>query len=560
MNQIEHFILRTAYIFIVPLFFLSTSVIAQTEDDTLLNLKSKVKESKSDSALIQNKIALVEYVLNRDIDTTRILINEVLTKLEGIEQKNSYYNSKKAEAINYLAIIEAKQSFSESALSNYLKALAIAEKIDDSIVLGLTIHNLGMFYQRQKEFDKAKAFLKKAIIIKEAIDLDSDDIALSYNMLGVSHFYKKEYDSAYTSYNRAKQLYKTKLGKTKVNGNLALLYYTSKQFDKAINTFQENIEIFKDLGILNELSIAYQNLAASYNGLKEYDKAITILDSAIRISKEIKHKERLSQQFASRSAAYSNKGNYEKALEDYKLYKAYHDSLNSIEKAKRITELELNYQFEKKTLKKELALQNEKVKKQWYLALLILFIASAITIFILIRKNVKHRLNLSARELENEQLQRKTTEQILQIKDAELKNESLNSQIKQEFQESFINQLKSILSIPSDEERVKAIKSLLVSLKSKNSDFDTSLSLSEYLDKVSPEFKVKLNTHFPFFKEKEKKLLYLMKLGLSTNEMKDLQNVSLATVKSTRYRIRKKLGIESDIDIIGYIEHYKEVE
>ena len=560
MNQIEHFTLKTAYALFLSLLLLSTSVIAQTEDKTLVNLKLEIQESKSDSALIQNKIALVEYVLNRDIDTARILVNEVLTKLEGIEGNDPYFSSKKAEAINYLAIIDAKQSLTENALSNYLKALEIAEKIDDSTVLGLTIHNLGMFYRRQKEYEKAKSFLKKAIVIKEAIDLDSDDIALSYNMLGVTHFYKKEYDSAYIRYNKAKQLYKTKLGKTKVNGNLALLYYTSKQFDKAINTFQENIEIFKELGILNELSIAYQNLAASYNGLKEYDKAIMILDSAILISKEIKHKERLAQQFASRSAAYSNKGSYEKALEDYKLYKAYHDSLNSIEKAKRITELELNYQFEKETLKKELALQSEKVKKQWYLALLILFIASALTIFVLIRKNVRHRLNLSATELENEQLQRKTTEQILQIKDAELKNESLNSQIKQEFQENFINQLKSILSIPSDEERVKAIKSLLVSLKSKNSDFDTSQSLTEYLDKVSPEFKIKLNSYFPFFKEKEKRLLYLMKLGLSTNEIKDLQNVSLATVKSTRYRIRKKLSIESDVDIIGYIEHYKEAE
>ena len=47
-----------------------------------------------------------------------------------------------------------------------------------------------------------------------------------------------------------------------------------------------------------------------------------------------------------------------------------------------------------------------------------------------------------------------------------------------------------------------------------------------------------------------------MKLGLSTNEIKDLQNTSLASVKSIRYRIRKKLEIDSEADIIAHIEQY----
>ncbi|WP_165389058.1 tetratricopeptide repeat protein [Aquimarina brevivitae] len=549
--------MKTPYKLILFFFLFTIALSSQTEESSLADLKRKVAESESDSAFVAHKIALIKYVLNRDIDTTRVLVNEVLTDLENIDNSTSpFYYSKRVEAINYLAIVDAKQSFAEKALSNYLKALEMAEKIEDSIVLGFTIHNLGMFYRRQKEYNKAKVYLKKAIAIKEAIYQDSDDIALSYNMLGVTHFYKKEFDSALTRYSKAKQLYKTKLGKTKVNGNLALLYYSSKQYDKAINTFQENAEIFKELGILSELSITYQNLAASYNGLKNYHNAILILDSAIALSKRIKHKERLVQQYASRSSAHSNNGNYELALRDYKMHKAYYDSINDIDRAKRITALELNYQFEKEKLQSDLALQNEKTKQRWYLVLLLLSVLSALIIFWLIRKNTRQRLDLSNERLQNERLEKETTRRELELKESELKNESLSNQVKHEFQEQIAVQLQEIIKLNDDHAKTKAIKSLLASLKSTTTKNTVSTNLSAFIEKVSPEFKIKLSTDFSFLNDKEIKYLYLMKMGLSNYEIKDVLNTTLASVKSTRYRIRKKLKVDSDQDIIQYIEQY----
>ena len=541
---------------LVIVFTISFSSHAQTEYNTISKLNSQVKEATTDSVRIIYQMDLVKYVLNRDMDTAKIVVKDVLATIEKNQTNDLYFKTKKAIALNYLAIIDAKQSFSEKALINYLKALEIAEETKDSLVLGLTIHNMGMFYRRLKQYDKAKEYLNRAIVIRESIEGEPDDIAMTYNMLGVTHFYEKQYDSALVKYNKAKKLYSSRLGKTKVNGNIALLYYSSGQFNKAISVFQENVEIFKELGILNELTITYQNLAASYNGVKAYDKTIATFDSAIAISKKLNHKERLRQQYKSRSSAYVNIKDYEKALKDYELFKIYNDSLNNIDEAKRITELELNYKFEKERIEKELAIQNEKAKKQWYLAMLILFMVLTTIIFLLIKKNIKNRLDLASRELENEQLQRKTTEQILQIKDAELKNETLNSQIRQEYHELFINELKSILKLNSEVERTQAIKSLLLSLKSKSTDFTATQGLINYLDKVSPDFKIKLKKYFSFLNEKERNILYLMKLGLSTNEIKDVQNISLASVKSIRYRIRKKLGIESDDNIIGYIEQY----
>lgn len=533
----------------------STVAVAQTKDYVSVELLSNIQQAKSDSLRLHYKIELAKHLLNKDIDTSRIILDDVLHALDKISRPSLYLKSNKADALNYLGIINAKQGLSEEALATYLQALELSETIKDSSMIGLTIHNLGMFYRRQHEYKKAIDYLQKAIRIRHKINEKTNEIGMSYNMLGVTYFYTQQYDSALINYKKAETLYSTKLDKSKVKGNLALLYYTIKDYDKAILVFKENIKTFTELQIINEMSISYKNLATCYYDMGLYDQAIVQLDSAIANAKKVKHKDLLQKEYLNRSLAYQSQGNYKKALEDYSLYKTYNDSLNNTEEAKRITALELNYKFEKEKLQADFNLENERSKKQLYLILFVLSVVSAISIFLLVRKNTKYQLALSQRKLEEENLQRKNAEQILQLKEAELKTEFLNNKIKQEVQGYFETELKTILKL-EEAERTKAIKSLLLSLKSKNSDYAPSQNLAEYIDNVSNDFKLIIKEHFPFFNEKEKKLLYLMKLGLSTNEIKDLQNTSLASVKSIRYRIRKKLEIDSEADIIAHIEQY----
>ncbi|GAA4290121.1 hypothetical protein GCM10023163_03120 [Aestuariibaculum suncheonense] len=513
-------------------------------------------ETASDSVRINSQIKLVKYLLNRNIDSAKVLANDVLKKLEEDNYSSLSFRCNKAEIINYLGIIDAKQGKMEKALSKYLRALNISRDVKDSTLTGLTLHNLGMFYRRQNQYQKAKQYFNEAIAIKESINDEPDNIAMSYNMLGVTYFYEKQYDSALVNYIKAKNLYTTELGRTKVNGNMALLFSSLKEFKKAINVFQENIRIFERLGVQNELSTAYLNLAASYNGIGDFKSAISRLDSAISISKKRGYKELLQKQYLCRSLAQKSLNNFEQALNDYTTYKLYNDSLNDINQAKRITTLEITNKFEREKLQSELELQAERVEKRWYFSLLIVTLALGTCIFVLIRKNTKIQLAITARKLQNEELQRKTTEQILEFKEAELKNEFLKSQIRQEYQVVLVNELKNILNIEQQQCRDKAIKSLIASLHSKKIDNQTDNSLNAYLDKVSPDFRIKLNNHFLILNEKEKNLLCLMKLGLSTNEIKDLQNISLASVKSTRYRIRKKLQINSEDDIVAWIDDF----
>ena len=551
----KNHLLKTILTYIIAL-LVSCTVCSQSHDSLVGDLKYKIQKATTDSARIGYKIELVKQMHRFDVDTSRLIIKDVLHFLETKNDKGYYYRKSEAEALNYLGILDSKQSNAEDALVNYLKALDISESIQDSISIGLTLHNLGMFYRRQKEFEKAKRYLKRAIAIKKK-GTDVNDLALSYQMLGVVYYANKQNDSALFHVLKAKSLPCSKERLAKANGSLAAIYYSNKEFNKSIAIYKENVGLSKGFQDQNELSISYLNVAVLYNALKEYDQALPYLDSAIAVAKTLKHKEHLVRQYYSRSNLNETRKDYEQALQDYKIYKAYNDSINDIEKAKRITALELNYKFEKEKQADQLQLENETAKKQLYLILFAIALVLGSIIFWLTRKNAKHRLALSKNKLEQEQLEKVKAELALVTREKELTKAVVDNSLRQEILNKTLGEIREIIQLENEKERIMALHSLSASLLSEKATKKTTTNLQSYLNKVSLDFKVILDKQYTQLKEKEKELLCLMTLGLNSTEISKLQNTTVSAIKSSRSRIRKKIGVDSKEDIIAYIKNEK---
>ncbi|GAA4276690.1 hypothetical protein GCM10022259_14140 [Aquimarina mytili] len=525
---------------------------SQSHDSLANILKHKIKIATTDSARIDYKIKLVKQMHWFDVDTSRIILNEVLAFLKD-NQEGYYYQKSNAEALNYLGILENKQGNAEKGLSNYLEALDISQSIKDSVTIGLALHNLGMFYRRQKEYKKSKQYFKEAIAIKEKLE-DVESLAVSHHMLAVTYYTNKQNDSSLIHVLKVKALPCSKNRIAKVNGGLAAIYYSNKEFDKAIAIYKENVGISKNIQDKSELSISYLNVAVLYNALKEYDKALPYLDSAITVAKKLKHKELLLKQYYSRSNLNETRKEYQQALQDYKIYKTYNDSVNNIEKAKRTTALELNYKFEKEKQADQLRLESETAKKRLYLILFAIAMVLGGIIFWLTRKNAKHRIALSKSKLQKEQLEKVKAELALVTKEKELKRVVVDNSIRQEVLNKTLGEIREIIKLENEKERVKALHSLSASLLSERATKKTTTDLQSYLNKVSLDFKVILDKQFPQLKEKEKELLCLMTLGLNSTEISKLQSTTVSAIKSSRSRIRKKIGVDSKKDIIEFIK------
>ena len=67
---------------------------------------------------------------------------------------------------------------------------------------------------------------------------------------------------------------------------------------------------------------------------------------------------------------------------------------------------------------------------------------------------------------------------------------------------------------------------------------------------------VKLTGAFPLLKKSDRKLCAYLKMGLSSKEMASLLNMSVRSIETARYRLRKKLGLEQGDNLTDFIQKF----
>ncbi len=543
---------RFFFIICVLLDFIGHS---QAHDSIAKAILQRIETTTNDSVRIDLEMELVDRTRLFDVDTSITIINHIIKTIDLNGYESYYFKQQKAKAFNYLGMFDLQQGNTEESLSHYLKALDVFESIKDSTGIGSTLHNLGMFYTTYEDYSKSKEYYRNAIVIWELIK-DVNNLGLSYQMLANTFYYDKQKDSSLIYINKAKALpTTTNRGKLYMNATIAAIYYSKEEYDKAIDIYKENLAICKTLNDKKELSTSHSNIAYVFNTLHNYEEALPHLDSAIFSAEKVRDVGLLVLHYRERSKLYTKQKKYAEALEDYKIYKRYFDSINDKEKAKRITALELNHKFEKEKLADQMALENEASKHKLYFLLFILTTVFGVVILWLFKKNSKQRLKLSKNKLEKEQFDKLKVELALLTREKELKRAVIENSLRQEVLHKTLESIKEIIKLEKPSERNKELKSLRATLLSEKTTKTTSESLKAYLDKVSMDFKVILDTKFNKLNEKEKEILCFMTLDLTAMQISELLNTSLSAIKSTRHRIRKKLLIDSNTDIIEFIKN-----
>lgn len=144
--------------------------------------------------------------------------------------------------------------------------------------------------------------------------------------------------------------------------------------------------------------------------------------------------------------------------------------------------------------------------------------------------------------------------QIVNQKDEELTETSLHLVKSHEYINSFVSKLttveNSVLENPND--AINQLSSLKIELLQSVDEvgwysFDLSFS------KVHKSFKRNLTEKHPNITPAELKLCSFIRLGMSNKEIASVLNQSPDSVKVSRYRIRKKIKIESGINLESYL-------
>lgn len=113
-----------------------------------------------------------------------------------------------------------------------------------------------------------------------------------------------------------------------------------------------------------------------------------------------------------------------------------------------------------------------------------------------------------------------------------------------------LNQLMRRVDVPAAQNELKKMIKQLEEDDQIDQEWD---QFAKHFDKVHSDFVVQLKTKHPDISANELKLCSFLRMNLSSKEIAQLLNISVRGVEISRYRLRKKLNLESGENLFDYL-------
>jgi serine phosphatase RsbU (regulator of sigma subunit)/Tfp pilus assembly protein PilF len=265
--------------------------------------------------------------------------------------------NKEAIAYNDVGYIYQSQGLVKKAIENYIKSLKILEELGDLASQAACLNNIGLLFDEQKEFSKALEYYNKSLTIKENLG-DEKAIAVSLNNIGSIYFSNGQYLEAKEYF--FKSLVKRK--KTLDNSgiaqcltNIAAIYKQQKDYDTSLEYLLQSKEIQIELNNKVGLASCLNSVGVIYRLKNDYQKAEEYLLESYNLSHSVGLPELIRESSISLSVLYQELKQFEKAFQLLKEYYQMTDSIENVQNSRKLMQVGMQYEFEKKITENELA-------------------------------------------------------------------------------------------------------------------------------------------------------------------------------------------------------------
>lgn len=554
---------RSYYLILLMFLFAMVTSFSQKKDSTLLALEHRLNTVTTDSLRVEALLSLGVYQLRRDFNRVEKYTNEINEILQKANQRYDT-NRQQAEVFQQLGILYRKRAQYGKSMRYYLDAQKIFLKYNDSLNLSSNYHNIGNVYKYQEEYRKSIIAFKKAITINKYLGIPKK-IGDNFNAIGSSYRRINKIDSASYYYEMAHIKYEEagyEEGKYRTLANKAQVLNIQKKYTEALALQLTYLTYVEEKEIKESIATAHYNLARTYNDLEQFEKAIYHVDQSIAIAKKEKMGRRLAVSYKRKSLSYYKMKQFEEALEYYRKYSKANDSVFNLQKAKEIREIELQYEFDQQKMqdsiqfaeeKKRIATvaENQALKKKWYFALFLITLIATVAILyygVQYFKKVRKQNQLKETKLTSK-IQELNTEVSLKKEEVTdlMKETLLHLQTKEKLTED--------LSKLSDQKEGISLKSIVAELKADKLEDSKLIVLKKNIETLNYEFRKRLQVKHPSLTKTDIEVCSFIKLGLSRKEIANLRKTSMDAIKSTRFRLKKKLKLSADESLDEYINH-----
>lgn len=555
------------YFFVLQLFlllFIGITTISGFAQNPFLQKIDSIKTILKQEGLAPDSTAALYSKLGSYYYKSDSLILAIVNKKKAAEIYLQNNNLKKySELLESVGLLYSLINDNQNSLKYFLDALKILDKEgDNSEHYYSLIQNIGITYIEVEEPKKGIPYLMNSLIFFEKDTVSHPGyLIVNYLDLGVAYGALNSIDSAFYYYYKALAVSKKKNEISHTGGilvNLGDLYVSLKVYDKAKTLYLEALEYFKKRSDDRGYWRTVYGLAVVEYKVNNSAKAISYLSEAIIYFKSISDLFYLRDSYKTLSDIYEKQNNIAKAYEYFKLCSDVKDSIVLDDQKSKMTELQMQYQLQKMEMENtnEIAL----MKKENLIGLYKIYIIIGILIlgmFIILSyvRRLRIKKKLMESQFENAQLEQKHLQNEIEYKNKELENFALHIVHKNDFLDTLktgINELKD----NTDKVNLPKIKNLSFQITQslrRNKDLE---KFQERTDQVHGTFLKKLSEKYPELTEKEKRLCVLLKLNLSSKEIAILNNISENAVMMARYRMRKRMGLNSEENLTEFIKKF----
>ncbi|WP_316838528.1 tetratricopeptide repeat protein [Pedobacter gandavensis] len=371
------------------------------------------------------------------------------------------------------------------------------------------------------------------------------------NNIGGSYKEIKAYDKALKYLNEALKLSKQindQSNIANVLNNQGLIYQKTGKNEQALKYFLEAMEIRKQTKDTLGLATSNYRLGQYYYSLKDYKTAESYLKKVTGLKKDAGLLNLLNQSSLYLYKLYKAESNYEAALAALEIFKDTNDSLYSEARTRKIAQLEMQFEFDRMQHEQETR-QREKDLYSWMIGISLALLLVIITLLYFLQKNKARRSQLKQAHL---QLEKKSLEKDIELKDKELTTQVLHLVQKNELINVISEKLMDIKETLGKESHT-AVQKVITDLQS-NLQPELLNEFKLRFQHIHNDFFEKLNEQFPNLSPSELRLCAFLKLNLTTKEISAITNISPKSIEIARTRLRKKLNLTgTDTNLVIFL-------
>ncbi|MEM9076345.1 MAG: tetratricopeptide repeat protein [Bacteroidota bacterium] len=328
--------------------------------------------------------------------------------------------------------------------------------------------------------------------------------------------------------------------------------------EKALQLVSKALGLYQELDDKYWIEACYNRIGSIYRHSDQPEEAILYFRKALELATELEKENTLHLRYLGLSNSYKDIKDYKNALTYYTTHKLLLVKRMNLKNARKIAQKDAAFTYEKQKAIDSLRFVQQKneaekaIKRKadlrfWAISvLLVLFVLIAIITYLAIKKRTI--------EAEAEALSQHEKNTVLTMEVSQQKQEILalvDENITHQRQKA---QLKQNLEKLAKREEGVTLKSILIDLKTNGIDDSKLNMVKDNINEITYDFKRKIRKKHPELSKTDIEICSFIKLGLSRKEIANLRNTSIYAIKSSRYRLKKKIGLSKEENLMNYLD------